>query len=97
VTQKLLEAIVRLDDPRQPIAETARRVGRVAEQLGLTRPSYERIRTLVHAARALRRRRGPTTGEVLVDIAFRVRPPDALLDHLSGVGLPPYDEAAGFT
>jgi hypothetical protein len=86
IRKELLEAVVRLDKRSVPIAETYRRVGREADRLGLTRPSYERIRQLVHASRRLRR--GPTTASVLVDVAFRVRPPEAVVDHLSGIGVP---------
>jgi hypothetical protein len=86
ISPRLLEAIVRLDDRSVPIAETCRRVGREAERLGLPRPSYQRVRVLVHEARRLRR--GPSTSSVLVDVAFRVRPPEALVDQLSGVGVP---------
>jgi hypothetical protein len=81
-----MEALVRYDDRAVPIAETNRRIGREAERLGLPRPSYERIRELVHESRRLRRR--PSTTSVLIDVAFRARPPDAILDHLSGVGVP---------
>jgi hypothetical protein len=35
-----------------PIAEISRRIGREAERHGTTRPSYERVRQLVHEARA---------------------------------------------
>ena len=82
IPQKLLEAIVRLDDPRLPIAEISRRVGRKAWELGLPKPSYQRVRELIHQARRLRRRRPPTTS-VLLDIAFGVRPPDHLVDVLT--------------
>jgi hypothetical protein len=85
ISPRLLEAIVRFDDRTLPIAETSRRVGREAERLALPRPSYERIRELVHEMRRVRR--GPSTASVLADIAFRVRPPEALLDHVSGVGV----------
>jgi hypothetical protein len=80
---RLIAAIERLDDPLVRIAETNRKVGLVAEALGLARPSYEQVRRIVHEAR----RRGwrPTTGDVLLDIAFRVRPPTALGEHLAGV------------
>jgi hypothetical protein len=57
IRPKLLRAIVRLDDRSVPIAEVNRRVGREAEQLGLMRPSYERVRQLVHLARRLEHRR----------------------------------------
>lgn len=87
ISPRLLEAVVRLDDRHLPIAEINRRVGNEAERLGLRRPSYQRVRVLVHHSRRLRRS-GPTTATVLVDVTFRVRPPEAILDHLSGVGVP---------
>ena len=79
---RLLAALVRLDDPRLPIAEINRRLGEEAVRLGFRRPSYERVRVLVHELRRLRRRRraGPSTSSVLLDVVFRVRPPIALLD-----------------
>jgi hypothetical protein len=86
ISHRLLEAIVRLDDPAIPIAEVSRRVGAEAERLGLRRPSYQRVRELVHESRRLRA--GPTTVGVLVDVAMRVRPPDAFLQHVAGVGVP---------
>jgi len=88
MSARLLERLVEFDDPNQPIAETYRRIAAEAERLGLLRPSYERVRILVHQARRWRRARGPSTTSVLVDVAFRVRPPEAVLDHLSGVGVP---------
>jgi proteasome lid subunit RPN8/RPN11 len=86
IRKELLEAVVRHDKRTHPIAETCRRVGRDAERLGLTRPSYQRVRELVHESRRLRR--GPSTTSVLVDVALRARPPEAVLDHLSGIGVP---------
>ncbi len=85
ISPRLLEALVRLDDRSVPIAETNRRLGREAERLGLTRPSYERVRELVHETRRLQR--GPSTSSTLADVMFRVRPPEAFLDHVSGVGV----------
>lgn len=41
------------------------------------------MRVLVNEHRA--RPRYATTADVMLDIAFRVKPPDALLHHLSGV------------
>jgi hypothetical protein len=87
ISPQLLEALVRLDDRSVPIAEVNRRLGNEAEALALTRPSYQRIRVLVHASRRIRRN-SPTTASVLVEVAFRARPPSAVLDHLSGVGVP---------
>jgi hypothetical protein len=83
----LLEALVRLDDERLPIAEVARRVGTEADRLALTRPSYQRIRELVHASRRLRRQR-PSTASVLLDVAMRVRPAYDLADLASGSAVP---------
>jgi hypothetical protein len=86
IDRRLVAAAELLDEKTVPIAETNRRVRALADALGLTRPSYEQLRQVIHEAR--RRGRVPSTGEVLLDIAFRVRPPDALGDHLAGV-LPP--------
>jgi hypothetical protein len=83
----LLKALVRFDDRTVPIAEIYRRVAREADRLRLTRPSYQRIRVLLHQARRYRRNR-PSTAQVLLEVSFRARPPDAVLDHLSGVGVP---------
>jgi hypothetical protein len=84
----LVERLVALDDPTLPIAEINRRLGREAESLGLRRPSYQRVRELVHESRRLQRASGPTTASVLLDVILRVRPPEAFLDHISGVGVP---------
>jgi hypothetical protein len=85
IDSRLLAALVRVHDKSLPIAEVNRRLGRLARELGLTKPSYEQVRVLVHALR--RRELDPTTGEILLDIAFRARPPEALFEHLSGVGV----------
>jgi hypothetical protein len=86
IDSRLVAAIAHLDDRRNPIAETNRRIGALAGDLGLLRPSYEQIRLLVHE-----HRRGllrPTAGAILLDIAFRVRPPEALLEYLDGTVRP---------
>jgi hypothetical protein len=88
IRTELVEALVRYDEPGRPIAETYRRVGNEADRLGFTRPSYQRVRELVHESRRIRRNRGPSMASVLVDVAFRVRPPEAVLDQLAGVGVP---------
>jgi hypothetical protein len=92
ISPKLVEALVALDDPELPIAEINRRLGAKAELLGLRRPSYQCVRQLVHEVRDVRREfatnPNATTGDVLLDIIFRARPPDAFLQHISGVGVP---------
>jgi hypothetical protein len=50
----LVEELLRADDGKVPIAEICRRVGARADERGLTRPSYECVRTLVHLSRELR-------------------------------------------
>ena len=78
----LLAGIERLDDDSVPIAEVNRRVGALASHLGLARPSYEQIRVLVHEHR--RRGLAPTAGQILLEVAARSRPPEALLELLEG-------------
>ena len=79
----LLEAIVRFDDGKVPIAEVCRRVGREAERRRLTRPSYERIRELVHIERSLRRRRrGPTTVQLMLEAGAGYRSAASTMDNV---------------
>ncbi len=81
-----MNEIVRLSKKRLTAAQITRRVGAKAADDGLPRPSYERVRLLVHEARE--RALEPSTADVLLDVAFRVRPPDAIGAHLAGT-LPP--------
>ena len=82
IVPSLHAAIERLDDESLPIAEVYRRVATVAELIGQSRPSYEQIRLLVHE----HRRRGlpPSAGQLLLEVGFRARPPEALLELLEG-------------
>jgi hypothetical protein len=86
ISHRLLQALVRLDDPRLPLAEINRRVGVEALRLGVPKPSYQRVRVLLQQLRRLRRR--PSTGQVLVEVCFRARPPVALVEHAAGIALP---------
>jgi hypothetical protein len=52
---RLLDEVDRLSAEPVPIAEINRRVGAYAQRLGVTKPSYERVRQLVHEARKLQR------------------------------------------
>jgi hypothetical protein len=88
VSPQLLDVIERLAFRPVPIAEINRLVGAEAERLGLPRPSYERVRTLVHEARQLSV--GGTSAErVLLDIATQVRSPMALTELAA---LPPREK-----
>jgi hypothetical protein len=80
ISPRLVAAIAKLDKPGRPIADTHRSVGEIAELIGLYRPSHQQVRVIVHELRA--RRRDPSLGQVLLDITFRVKPPEALLQYL---------------
>jgi hypothetical protein len=69
LTYRQLVGLDVLDDGRLPIAEVHRRWARWSAEQGLTRPSYERTRHLVHELRALRRI-DRASRQVLIDIAF---------------------------
>jgi hypothetical protein len=74
IDPRLVEAISRLDDGAAPIAEIWRRVGAEADAAALTRPSYERVRELVHLHRALcAERLGPSTLVILAEAAAGIR------------------------
>ena len=68
------------------MAEVHRRLGRSAERLDLPRPSYETVRAILTPRR--RRLPEPTTADVALDVVLRNRPPEALLDQISGIGVP---------
>jgi hypothetical protein len=87
ISHRLIEAVVRLDDQAHPIAETCRRVGAEADRLGLTRPSYQRVRVLVHESRRIRR--GPSTTRALLNFALPLRTPDELIERLQALGIRP--------
>jgi hypothetical protein len=87
ISHRLIEAIVRFDDRSRPIAETYRRVGVEAERLGLTRPSYQRIRELVHEARNARPRL--SVSDVVRLVTMPLKNTDDGLDRLRQLGVRP--------
>src|SRR5262245_65829692 len=87
ISGRLIEAIVRFDDSSRPIAETYRRVGGEAERVGLTRPSYQRVRVLVHQVRNLRPR---LSGFVVIRVVCApVRGADEGVERLAELGVRP--------
>ena len=58
--------------------------GLVADEIGVPRPSYERIRCLVRDHR--RQPISPGIGEVLLDITLQNRPPEPIIDIHQHVG-----------
>lgn len=89
LSNELLSALDSADNGRLAIAEINRRVGAVAERLGKVRPSYELVRQAVHERRLQQAENGLL--QVALDVAFRVRPPEAIADYLAGTlpDLPP--------
>jgi hypothetical protein len=49
--RRLLTLIARVDERQLPIAETNRRAREICAELGIPRPSYERVRQHVHDVR----------------------------------------------
>ena len=82
IPRRLVDAIDRIDDGKLPLAEIARRVGAEADRLGLTRPSYERVRQLIHEARALRADRGPTALRIVLEVGVAGGPTRRALDRM---------------
>ena len=83
IDSRFVAALVRIDDPTLPIAETNRRAGRIAEALGLARPSYEQVRVVLHALR--NGRREPGVGTLLLDLAYRTRSVEEIFERLTEV------------
>ncbi|MGE5272551.1 MAG: hypothetical protein ACM3QU_02100 [Verrucomicrobiota bacterium] len=87
ISGRLIEAIVRFDDRDRPIADTYRRVGAEAERLGLTRPSYQRIRELVHQVRNVRPRL--SVSELVRIVCTPLKSTDDGLERLRQLGIRP--------
>ena len=87
LSDALRRALDSADDGHVPIAEINRRVGEAAQLLGVPRPSYELVRQAVHARR--RERAEPGLAQVAIDVAMRVRPPEAIVDQLAGTLVEP--------
>jgi hypothetical protein len=83
IDSQLVAALARIDDGKRPIADTHRRVGVVADHLGLARPSYEQVRTIVHLIRA--ERRDPRLGELLLTAAWSTRSKKPILDVIEAL------------
>ena len=81
VDRRLLDAIDRVDDPAQPVAETYRRSRELSAELGLPRPSYESVRLHLHASRR-RRERMRKKQETLLDVVLYQAPLQALHEML---------------
>ena len=80
IDPRLVAVLERVDDGTLPVAEICRRVGSAATALDLPRPSYEQLRVLVRRHR--RRELPPDARAILLDVALRARPPEALLELL---------------
>ncbi|HEU5279334.1 MAG TPA: hypothetical protein VFU26_10565 [Gaiellaceae bacterium] len=68
---RILAAVCALDDRAEPMAEVARRVGLVAAELGLAKPSYVHLRRYIRAHRAqedAERKRASDLKEIVADV-----------------------------
>src|SRR5512134_3504820 len=70
---------IRRLEARTPVtADVVRATGRYCEGIRVTRPSYEQVRLLVHAARERRMGRRAAL-DLALDVELRARPPSDLL------------------
>jgi hypothetical protein len=81
VEQTFFERVEQLDDPSEPIAETNRRARDLAEELGIPRPSYERVRRHLRESRARQAER-VLARELVLQLAYNTRPADAVVVDL---------------
>jgi hypothetical protein len=71
----------KLDDPRQPMAETYRRLRDLSAQMDVPRPSYERVRRQLKQGRMDE----PTRAEarkLALELAFNTRAADDVIKDL---------------
>lgn len=74
---RLLAAIARLDDSSLPIAETYRRCRGAAADLGIPRPSYERVRLHLQEVRR-EGERARVARETILAVLLHQKPLDAV-------------------
>jgi hypothetical protein len=84
---RICELAAALDDPGAPMAETCRRVGAMAESLGLFRPSYAHLRRFLSEKRAHERAERARRAELRRIAA------DVYLDATRGYRINPYEVA----
>jgi hypothetical protein len=84
VERKFLKRVAKLDDRSLPMAETYRRARDLALQMDIPRPSYERIRQHLHAARRREEERRRTR-ELILHLAYNTRPADQVVRELMGL------------
>jgi hypothetical protein len=80
IDARLIAALKRLDQPDLAIADLHRRVGALAQEIGLTRPSYQQVRVILHELRS--NRRNPGAGDLLLDLTLNTQTKRALLRAL---------------
>jgi hypothetical protein len=81
VEERFLEYVVELDDRSLPMAETYRRVRMIAAQMGIPRPSYERVRLHLRATR-LRGDERKRARDLALELAFNSRRADLVVADL---------------
>jgi hypothetical protein len=79
--RRLADGLRKLDDPREPMAETYRRLRDLAAELGVPRPSYERVRLEL---RRVRRDEGvrAEARSLALELAIGTRPADHVVQDL---------------
>ena len=84
VRKRFLKGVGKLDDRAVPIAETYRRTRDLALQMGIPRPSYERVRQQVQRSREREEERRRTR-ELILHLAYNTRPADKVVEELLGL------------
>jgi hypothetical protein len=79
--RRYLAKIGRIDDPTVPMAETYRRIRALSAELGVPRPSYERVRIHLRTTRRRRARRAEAR-ELVFQLAYNTRRADQVLADL---------------
>jgi hypothetical protein len=92
LTPQLERELARLARAGLTPAEITRRIGDAAQEQGLPRPSYARVRQLV-LEQPIGGRAEPSWGQLLLDVDLQRRSPQVLLQKWAGTL--PMDEDAG--
>lgn len=81
VQRRFLDGAAKLDDRSQPVAETYRRLRALADQMGVPRPSYERVRRHLRVTRRQRAHQ-KRARDLVFELAYNTRRADDVLADL---------------
>jgi uncharacterized protein (DUF2384 family) len=81
VERRFLERVAKIDDRSLPMAETYRRIRALADEMGIPRPSYERVRRHLRETRLSHDER-KRVRRLIFELAYNTRRAEYVMQDL---------------